>query len=201
MTALAPEAIAARVLAAFQNVQARTSDNAQPWLLVPATELLAVARFVRDEADLRFDSLMDLTGWDLLKYPGSKTSDAIAVVYWLHSLAHRHKLTLKVLAPRAACEAPSVGAIWPAALYFEREVYDLLGVTFTGHPSLKRIMTPDDWVGHPLRKDYLYPAEYQGVPHLREGQRFEAGPRRVGDPKPAPPQPAPPAPPRGGGHA
>lgn len=196
MTALTQDALAARVRAAFPAVEARKTDNAEPFLLVPASALLGVAEFVRDEQDLRLASLMDLTGFDLLTYPATPTSDAICVVYLLHSLVHRHKLTLKVHALRAACTVPSVGGIWPAALYFEREVYDLLGVTFTGHPSLKRIMTPDDWVGHPLRKDYLYPAEYHGVPHVREGQRFEHGPRRVGDPPPATPAAKP-----HGGHA
>jgi len=91
---------------------------------------------------------------------------------------------VEVQAPRAACAVPSVSGVWPAAIYFEREVWDLLGVQFTGHPSLSRIMCPDDWVGHALRKDYLYPAEYRGVAHLRDGQHFEDQVRRVGDAEP-----------------
>jgi len=180
MTALLPAAIAARVVAAFPTVEARTSDNGQPWLCVPAAVVQAAGTFLRDQPDLAFDSLMDLTGYDLLKYPASPPSDAIAVVYLLHSLRHRHKVTLKVLAARADCAVPTAAAVWPAAIYFEREVWDLLGVQFTGHPSLHRIMCPDDWIGHPLRKDYLYPSEYQGVPHLRDGQHFEHGPKRAG---------------------
>jgi NADH-quinone oxidoreductase subunit C len=179
MTTLAPEALAARVRAAFPYIKERRSDNGQPFLLVPAVALLAVCRFARDETDLAFDSLMDLTGYDLLRFPGEPASDAIAVVYLLHSMRHRHKLTLKVHAPRADCVVPTVGAIWPAAIYFEREVWDLLGVRFAEHPSLLRIMCPDDWIGHALRKDYVYPDDYHGVPHLREGQRFEGGPQRT----------------------
>ncbi len=186
MTSLTADAIAGRVRAAFPLVEARASENAWPWLLVPAAELVRVCLFLRDEADLACASLMDLTGYDLLKYPAAPPSDAIAVVYLLHSLQHRHKVTLKVEAPRAACVVPSVAAVWPAAIYFEREVYDLLGVHFAGHPSLARILCPDDWTGHPLRKDYVYPSDYRGVVHLREGQHFESGPVRVGDP-PAPP--------------
>lgn len=190
MTALTPDAIAARVRGAFPAVEPRRSDNGQPWLLVPAADLPAVARFVRDQPDLACDSLMDLTAYDLLKYPAATPSDAIAVVYSLHSLRHRHRLTLKVLAPRADCVVPSASGVWPAAIYFEREVWDLLGVRFAGHPSLQRILCPDDWVGHPLRKDYLYPAVYAGVPHRREGQRFDGGPPEQGT---ATPDAAPPA--------
>ena len=185
MNALPAEALAERVRSLVPGVQAQTTDNGQPWLLVLPADLVAVCRHLRDHAELAFDSLMDLTGYDLSRYPASSASDAIAVVYLLHSLRHRHKLTLKVLAPRANCAVPSVSDVWPAALYFEREVWDLLGVAFPGHPSLRRIMCPEDWVGHPLRKDYAYPAEYQGVSHLREGQRFVHGPRQAGDPDPA----------------
>ena len=90
-----------------------------------------------------------------------------------------------MLAPRAECAVPTAGLIWPAAIYFEREVWDLLGVRFTGHPSLLRIMCPEDWVGHPLRKDYVYPDDYHGIAHLRDGQHFESAPHRQGDPPPA----------------
>jgi NADH-quinone oxidoreductase subunit C len=194
VTALAHDALVAAVRARFAAVEPRTGDNGRPWLLVAANDLPAVCRFVRDEPALAFDSLMDLTGYDLLKYPSTPPSTAIAVVYLLHSLQHRHKLTLQVLAPRDDCRVPTASGVWPAALYFEREVWDLLGVQFEGHPSLHRIMTPDDWTGHPLRKDYLYPADYHGIPHLRDGQHFEHRPLREGQPAPA--KPAAP-----GGHA
>ncbi|MCS6970253.1 MAG: NADH-quinone oxidoreductase subunit C [Planctomycetota bacterium] len=165
------------------------SENRQPWLLVPAADLLAVCQLCRDDPELDFASLCDLTGWDLLRYPAQPPSDAIVVAYYLHSLRHRHHLTLKALAPRACCTLPSVSAIWPAAIAFEREVYDLLGVQFSGHPRLTRILLPEDWEGHPLRKDYAYPAAYHGVPHARAGQWFEDGPARA---------PAGAAPPAGG---
>jgi NADH:ubiquinone oxidoreductase subunit C len=110
-------------------------------------------------------------------------------------LAHRHHLTLKVQVTREAAEVPSVSGVWAVANYFEREVWDLLGVNFTAHPNLKRIMTPDDWIGHPLRKDYAYPQAYNGIAHLRDGQRFEPPPT----PKPAAQPPASsPQPPAGG---
>ncbi|HAT09513.1 MAG TPA: hypothetical protein DCS97_02730, partial [Planctomycetes bacterium] len=147
-------AIAERVIAAHPTVAARSSDNGQPYLLVPPAEIVRVATLLRDDAALRFDSLMDLTGWDLSKYPATPPSSDLVVAYFLHSLAHRHHLTVKVQVPREAAEVPTVSGVWAVANYFEREVWDLLGVRFAEHPNLKRIMTPDDWVGHPLRKDY-----------------------------------------------
>lgn len=168
----------AEIAARVPGAEVRDSDNKQPWLLLPADRLLAACTTLRDDPALAFDAVMDVTGYDLLKFPATPPCDDIAVVYLLRSMRHRHLLTLKVLAPRAACRVPSVAGLWPAAIYFEREVFDLLGVEFTGHPDLRRIMCPDDWIGHPLRKDYVYPETYNGVPHLREGQHFEEAPAR-----------------------
>jgi NADH-quinone oxidoreductase subunit C len=194
VSALSFAELCERVHARWPAVEAKRSDNGQPFLLVPATELVALVQWLRSDRELRFDALSDLTGYDLMKYPATPPSDAIAVVYVLFSYVQKHKLMLRVLAPRAACVVPSVSFLWPAALYFEREVWDLLGVHFDGHPTLLRIMTPQDWVGHPLRKDYIYPSEYHGVPHLREGQHFEHVPQREGDAvKAAPGAPAAPA--------
>jgi len=159
-------------------IETKTSDNGQPWLLVPANDIVRVATVLRDDPVLGFAALCDLTGWDLLKYAANPPSTDIAIVYYLHSLIHRHHLTLKVLAPRDTGTVPSVSSVWPVANYFEREVFDLLGVHFAGHPNLKRIMMPDDWIGSPLRKDYIYPASYNGIAHLRDGQKFEDAPTR-----------------------
>ena len=178
MSAMAPDALAARVQAVFPQVSTFQSENGEPWLAVPAADLRGVARLLRDDPSLACDALMDLTAFDLKGHPTVPPSDDIAVVLLLFSLRHRHKVRIEVRAPRAACSVPSVSELWPAAIYFEREVFDLFGVTFEGHASLRRIMTPDDWFGHPLRKDYVYPSEYHGVAHLREGQRFEGGPNR-----------------------
>ena len=180
MSALTPEVIGQRVHAAFPQVQPLATENGRPFLQVAPSDVPQVLRFLRDERDLRFDTLMDLTGYDLLEYPVTPPSDAIAVVYLLWSHVHRHKTTVKVMAPRGDCRVPTASGLWPAAIYFEREVWDLLGVQFEGHGTLKRIMSPDDWTGHPLRKDYAYPIDYHGVPHLREGQHFEQGPARPG---------------------
>jgi NADH-quinone oxidoreductase subunit C len=183
MSALGHDLIAAAVHAVAPEVESKVTDNGRPYLAVPAPRIVDVARFLRTSKSLAFDALMDLTAYDLLKYPATPAADDIAVVYLLFSYKHRHKVTLKVFAPRAACSVPTVSSEWPAALYFEREVFDLFGVQFPGHPSLRRIMTPDDWEGHPLRKDYLYPADYHGVAHLRDGQHFEGAPPRSGTPQ------------------
>ena len=189
MNGMTFEAIAARITQVCDEAMVVRSENGQPFVRVPAAALPRVAALLRRDPALLCDALMDLTGYDRLKYPGNEASpanDAIAVVYLLFSQQHHHRVMLEVQAPRALCSVPTVSGLWPAALYFEREVFDLLGVQFVGHPSLERILCPDDWVGHPLRKDYLYPAQYHGVPHLRDGQHFDGAPRRQGDPEPTP---------------
>jgi NADH-quinone oxidoreductase subunit C len=94
----------------------------------------------------------------------------VEVVYHLYSMQHKHSLVLKVILPRwkgdqpgELPEVPSVASLWSTADWHEREVYDLSGVYFTGHPNLRRILCPEDWVGHPLRKDYEMPLEYHGI--------------------------------------
>jgi len=108
--------------------------------------LLAAARLLRDQAALSFTFLSDLTGVDC-------GGDEFEVVYHLLSITHRSRVRIKVRIPRGA-ELPSVTGVWPAANWHEREAYDLLGITFAGHPDLKRILTPDGFSGHPLRKEY-----------------------------------------------
>lgn len=112
---------------------------------------------LRDEPSLRFDFLQNLTAVDWIK------RDVIEVVYHLFSYAHRHAICVKVDLPRAVPRVPSVAGIWPTANWHEREQYDLLGVVFEGHPDLRRLLMPDDWVGHPMRKDFREPKSYRGM--------------------------------------
>ena len=140
------------------------------FITVPAGELPTVARMVRDE--LAFNQLMCLSGVDQLELPGAAA--AIGVRYFLASTSRRLRLTLSVEVPRDDGSVPTVSDLWPAALFHEREAYDLFGIRFTGHPDLRRLLLPADWVGHPGRRDYVYPATYNGVQHLRDGQRFVA---------------------------
>jgi NADH-quinone oxidoreductase subunit C len=118
-------------------------------------------RFLRDDEALRFEFLANLTAVDWPKL------QRIECVYHLFSYAHRHEVTVKVYLPRGNPRAPSVAGLWHCADWLEREQYDLLGVVFDGHPDLRRLLMPDDWVGHPMRKDYGEASEYRGMPTTR----------------------------------
>jgi NADH-quinone oxidoreductase subunit C len=128
-----------------------------PCLLVAAPVIVEVCRYLRDQPDLRFEVLSDLTALDFPK------ENKIQVVYNLHSYAARHQIVLKVDLPREAPAVATVEGVWKAANWMEREVFDLFGVIFEGHSDLRRIMLPEDWVGHPLRKDYVEQEEYDGI--------------------------------------
>ena len=132
------------------------------WAVVDAARVNEVARVAKRDERLRFDCLSNLSGVD---YP---KQGHIQVVYHLFSYALRHGFVLKVNATRDDPVVPTVSDVWSAADWMEREVFDLLGVTFTGHPDLRRILMPEDWPGHPLRKDFVEPQEYHGIPTSRE---------------------------------
>jgi NADH-quinone oxidoreductase subunit C len=117
-------------------------------VIVPAPKLLEVGRFLHDASETSFDFCSDVTASDWP--PRAQRFD---VVYCLYSTRHRNRVRLKVRAAETD-PVPSVSGIWPSANWLEREVYDLFGVNFTGHPNRKRILMPDDWQGHPQRKDY-----------------------------------------------
>ena len=89
--------------------------------------------------------------------------DNLAVVYHLYSYVHHHKLVVKVVVPKSNPVVKTVSDVWAAAEWHEREAYDLVGMTFEGHPDLRRILLPEDWEGHPLRKDYKVPEFYKGM--------------------------------------
>jgi len=138
------------------------SDDAQraraDELRVRADEWRATAERLRADG---FDFLQNLTAVDWIK------QDRIELVYHLWSYASRQERVVKIDLPRAQPEAPSVADVWRAADWYEREQFDLLGVVFTGHPDLRRILMPADWVGHPMRKDYVEAASYNGMPTTR----------------------------------
>ena len=117
-------------------------------VIVPATKLLEVGRFLRETPEAGFDFCSDVTASDWPTRP-----QRFDVIYCLFSTRHRKRVRVKVRAAESE-PVPSVSGIWPAANWLEREVYDLFGVNFTGHPNRKRILMPDDWQGHPQRKDY-----------------------------------------------
>jgi NADH-quinone oxidoreductase subunit C len=115
-------------------------------VIVPAEKLLDVGRFLRDTAG--FDFCSDVTASDWPTRP-----QRFDVIYCLFSTRQRVRVRVKVRAAEAE-PVPSVTGLWPSANWLEREVYDLFGVNITGHPNRKRILMPDDWQGHPQRKDY-----------------------------------------------
>ena len=123
---------------------AAAADNE---LRVAPDSLVAVCRRLKEEPDLAMDYLSSITGVDRL--------DSFEVVYHLASLTHNHSIVLKTALPgRDDVEVPSVTGVWQAADLQEREVWDLMGVRFTGHPNLKRVLTWEGFPGHPLRKDH-----------------------------------------------
>lgn len=156
-------------------VLAANRTAADPFVVVAPADLVDVCRFLRDEPALRYDILNCISGVDYLETDPKKAAKAgfephMEVVYHLSSFPHRRRFVVKLLLPRwkddapgQLPEVPSVVGVWPAANWHEREVYDLSGVWFTGHPDLTRILMSEDWVGHPLRKDYEYPLEYHGI--------------------------------------
>ena len=156
-------------------IKSKKLDAMGPFAEVEPADLVDVCRFLRDDARLRFDLLNCVSGVDYLEPDPKKAAKAgfephLEVVYHLSSFAHKHRFVLKVLLPRwkgdkpgELPELPSVTSLWRTADWHEREVYDLCGVWFTGHPDLTRILLSDDWVGHPLRKDYEFPLEYHGI--------------------------------------
>jgi NADH-quinone oxidoreductase subunit C len=94
---------------------------------------------------------------------GLDRPEAFELVYHLFSYPQRHSFTFKVTLPREAPTVTSLASLWDSADWLEREQYDLMGVDFAGHPDLRRLLLPEDWTGHPLRKDYQQPAEYRGM--------------------------------------
>jgi NADH-quinone oxidoreductase subunit C len=135
-----------------------------PGAWVPAEKLIDICTFVASDSGFALDYCSFVSGID---YP---QHNRIEVVYHLFSSQHRHELLLKVRVPRDDPRVPSVTRIWQGANWHEREAYDLLGITFEGHPNLRRIMMTDDWAGHPLRKDYVYedPEWLRGLAEQRQ---------------------------------
>ena len=117
--------------------------------VVAKNKIVEVIRFLRDTKGLEFNFMMDLAGAD---YP--ERTERFEVVYHLYSLATKKRVRLKVRVAEADLVLPSIHSLYKAANWFEREAFDLFGIRFEGHPNLKRILTFDEFEGHPLRKDY-----------------------------------------------
>jgi NADH-quinone oxidoreductase subunit C len=137
-------------------------DRGELTLHVRREHLGAVARTLRDEPGLRFEICHSVSG---VHYPGDPGRELHAV-HHLMSITHKRRIRLEVACPDDDPHMPSVTSVWPSADWHERETWDMFGIIFDGHPSLTRILMPDDWPGHPQRKDYPLggiPVEYKGA--------------------------------------
>jgi NADH-quinone oxidoreductase subunit C len=128
-------------------------------VVVPSEKLYALLDYLRQEQG--FDTLMDLTAVDYLEYPGA--ADRYGVVYMLVSTTSGERLIVKTFLNPPDLELPSVYELWRSADWMEREVYDMYGITFAGHPDLRRILMPEEFTAFPLRKDY--PLKGRGERH------------------------------------
>jgi len=147
--ALAQPAYIATLQSAIPGSVTAVSYFVGDWtIVVPVEKLLDVVKHLRDAPDAAFDTCSDITATD---WP--PRAERFDVVYCLYSIRHRHRVRVKVRAAQVAL-VPSVTGIWSGANWLEREVFDMFGVNFTGHPDRRRILMPDDWQGYPQRKDY-----------------------------------------------
>lgn len=115
-------------------------------------DLLSIMQFLKDDEELKFNHLASISGIDYLKM--EDVEGRLAVVYHLYSFKNSRRLAIKTFVSEDSLEIDSVYSLWKTADWQEREIYDLFGITFKGHPLLKRIFLPEDFEGHPLRKDY-----------------------------------------------
>jgi len=149
----------------FQNLQVkfpkgvleRSETKPDPYIKIDPKSIVDVLTYMRDS--MQFETLGCISGVDYPELP------ALCVVYHPASYQHKMVTTLKVFLPRQdGVSVPTASAIFKAANWLEREVYDMYGIQFDGHPDHRRILMPEDWVGFPLRKDYKTPDYYQGLP-------------------------------------
>ena len=145
--------ILARLQAEFgASIIATSHAHGNETAVVEPYRLLEVARFVRDEPDLSLKMPVDCSAVDFAGLPDRKFR--FEVVWHLYSLEHRHRLRLKVQVDEAMPQVQSLQSVWPGMNWHERETWDLYGIRFLGHPDLRRILLYEEFVGHPLRKEY-----------------------------------------------
>ena len=156
---MTPQQIITSVEAKFPGkILASFPADKHPRIHVNAGDWRAIAEYLIQDSAIKLDWLACLSGVDYV------ADEKFAVVYDLWSFDHGHEFAVKVFCPRDNPHIPSVTDLWRAADWHEREAYDMFGIVFDGHPDLRRILCADDWVGYPLRKDYVFPREYHGIP-------------------------------------
>ena len=137
-------------------------DRGELTFVVRRDHLLGVVTALRDDPKLRFEMCLGVSG---VHYP-TETGTELHAVYPFLSITHNRRVRIEVTCPDADPHIPSIVSIYPTDDWHERETYDFFGIIFDGHPALTRIMMPDDWLGHPQRKDYPLggiPVEYRGA--------------------------------------
>lgn len=132
--------------------------SGRPFVLIEPAKIVEFLRVCRDDERLHFELLVDITASD-----PSADDENLWVLAELLSVKHKHRLAIKAILPKAAPSLPSATAIYRAAQWHERECAEMFGIRFEGHPDPRNILLPDDWVGHPMRKDYEFPKEYHGI--------------------------------------
>jgi NADH/F420H2 dehydrogenase subunit C len=148
--------LAQQIQERFPDAVIRTAEfRGEVTVVVKRDSIVEIGRFLRDDPEMAFDQLSDVCSVD---YP--EREERFEVVYHLNSIAHRRRIVLKAPVPEEDCEIDSVFPVWRSANFMEREVYDLMGIRFRGHPDPRRIFLPEDYDGHPLRKEY--PTEGKG---------------------------------------
>jgi NADH-quinone oxidoreductase subunit C len=141
--------------------EAAPTVDLQTTIYVSRDDIAAVARALRDRPELRYTLLVEVTAVDY--HPREPRYE---LLYLLVSLEHRRRLRLKIRLRGDDAHAPTVSGVWPAANWLEREVWDLFGIVFDGHPDPRRLLMPEDWDGFPLRKDY--PVQIKMTPRASE---------------------------------
>lgn len=148
----------------YEKLKARFGDrilehvacSPDPYIKVRPEAVADVCRELKRDPEFQFDGLQCLSGVDY--------GTELGVTYHLFSYPLRHKVVLNVRLSREKPAVPTVDTVWAGANWHEREAYDLVGIQFEGSRDLRRILTADGWVGHPLRKDYKFPDQFQGIP-------------------------------------
>jgi NADH-quinone oxidoreductase subunit C len=147
-------------------VERVVQDRGELTLFVARERLVDVLTLLRDHADLRFELLSSLSGVDYLGHPDLNDDRRLHAVYHLTSMTYRRRIRVEVAVTVEDPHVPSVTGVYPTADWHERETWDFFGIVFDGHPDLTRIEMPDNWDGHPQRKDYPLggvPVEYKGA--------------------------------------